>query len=526
MLKRFFILLLAVLLVAVSIPVLAETQVRTVKAKDIQISKQTDVLIVKEEGSDYYKLTTVDGQDLTGAIYSSISAVYDYPMFKVSARSSVDGVHDEGLLDAQGKVIIPTEYADIAVFSDRWQAGVKLVPSNADDKDYTFTNYSTDEKTFHRIDTVDFFFDGQKVGTLKRSEYGENYAIAHGAYICVNNRSKEYVYYNSRMEKSPYKSNYSGEYDNQYKNGKNIYYHQGSGQVAFTEGCTLQPDEVDNPYLYDRGVLYGLQGQTIFKPAQNYDYIHDFVDGYAPVSMNRYYGVIDEQGNEVIPVEYDELSYNFPVKYGYIGAVKDGKFGFLDLHGNVTCDFTYSKEIVKDRGTFATITNLDGTTIVLSAVVGELPEHYAEVDIQGYNGCLAFVAENLNGEKGVVDIYGNTVVPFSEDNSYIYVNIDATVAVVSLGSHEYRIYQLDIPNPVEQAQAVNQTAPQEPAGAPAAEATEGWTCENGHSGNTGKFCTECGAPAPAQKSACAACGYEFEDGNVPKFCPNCGAAQQ
>ena len=27
-----------------------------------------------------------------------------------------------------------------------------------------------------------------------------------------------------------------------------------------------------------------------------------------------------------------------------------------------------------------------------------------------------------------------------------------------------------------------------------------WTCVNGHEGNTGKFCTECGAPKPAPET--------------------------
>ena len=50
-----------------------------------------------------------------------------------------------------------------------------------------------------------------------------------------------------------------------------------------------------------------------------------------------------------------------------------------------------------------------------------------------------------------------------------------------------------------------------------------WTCENGHSGNTGNFCPECGAKRPA---SCANCGYVFENGVSPKFCPNCGAKQE
>ncbi len=60
--------------------------------------------------------------------------------------------------------------------------------------------------------------------------------------------------------------------------------------------------------------------------------------------------------------------------------------------------------------------------------------------------------------------------------------------------------------------------------APAPEAQQGWACECGHTGNTGKFCAECGKPKPAPKMAattwkCASCGTE---GNTGKFCMECG----
>lgn len=50
---------------------------------------------------------------------------------------------------------------------------------------------------------------------------------------------------------------------------------------------------------------------------------------------------------------------------------------------------------------------------------------------------------------------------------------------------------------------------------------EAWACENGHEGNTGNFCIECGAQKPAQTWTCEN-GHE---GNTGNFCVECGAAK-
>lgn len=50
----------------------------------------------------------------------------------------------------------------------------------------------------------------------------------------------------------------------------------------------------------------------------------------------------------------------------------------------------------------------------------------------------------------------------------------------------------------------------------------GWTCACGHSGNTGKFCMECGKPKPADGDVwTCSCGTV----NQGKFCQNCGSSR-
>ena len=61
-------------------------------------------------------------------------------------------------------------------------------------------------------------------------------------------------------------------------------------------------------------------------------------------------------------------------------------------------------------------------------------------------------------------------------------------------------------------------------GAPKPAPAVGWTCSCG-AVNTGRFCSECGAPKPAGAPLykCDKCGWEPEDPqHPPKFCPECG----
>ena len=457
--KGILVILSVLLLLALAGSALAaESTWIDLKARDVVLSRVSESLGCRFENANYYCLIKADGTKLTNEIYTSVSAVSSFPFFKVEADSK-DGVHNDGLIDDQGNVIVPVMYADVSVVSDRWAYGVKLTPSSGDDKDYTFTNYSTGEKNFYRIDTVDFYFRGKQAGTLSRSDF-DGYPTAYGDYICVQNREKKRIYYNSAMEKSPVEGDY-GEYTSTYKNRATHYVHNGTGMPAFEAGCTLTPDEVEKSIVYENGRFLNLQGEEPFKAAQNYDYMSDFRGGYAVVTMNRMKGLIDAGGKEVIPLEYEDIG-NYEdnyLAYGVISAEKDGKFGFLDAAGNVTCPFTYSKDIVSNRGILASIKNLDGTIIVLSGLAGELPEHYPDVEMM--SDARAFVAKNAAGEYSLIDATGETLIPYTETWS-IYYNRAATVAYCNLGNRTYRIYSFTHDASAPVAESAPAEAPRRP----------------------------------------------------------------
>ena len=119
------------------------------------------------------------------------------------------------------------------------------------------------------------------------------------------------------------------------------------------------------------------------------------------------------------------------------------------------------------------------------------------------------------------------------------------------GINAQNLYAMGQQQAAQQPAAAPQPAPSQPAAPAAAPAADGWTCACGQTGNTGKFCGNCGQPKPADESwtctcgavnkgkfcaecgrprpaavkrfKCDKCGWEPEDPtNPPKFCPECG----
>jgi hypothetical protein len=134
-----------------------------------------------------------------------------------------------------------------------------------------------------------------------------------------------------------------------------------------------------------------------------YDEVGDFNEGRAWVEINYKYGIVDLDGNEVIPLKYDKVG-NF--KEGRVEIELNGKYGFVDLEGNEVIPPKYDRfgnfydgiaRVMLNRKWG--VVDLDGNEVVPLKYdwLGDFKDGRARV--------------MLNNKLGYVDLDGNEVVP-------------------------------------------------------------------------------------------------------------------
>lgn len=485
------------------------SDVITLEAREVTLNRASNTLAIRGKDANYYLICDTMGNPLSNTQYIKCSPKNSF--FEVAVQS---GLNTIGLVDGVGNEVMPMAYGDVIYVSEKWQLGILLTNATADNYDYR--GFGGDN--FYLIDRIDVYFEGEKVGELSRLDY--QYVEAYGDYLKVTTKERVYKHFDKNMNLNSEGSDYYKEY---YYNGRtktNI--HLGSGQEAFAAGCTLMPDEVHDSVYYNNGQFIDLQGNVLRDMEDPYEIVYTFYGDYAKVKKNGKFGLVYKDGTEVLPCEYDAIdSYNKYFDYGYQMVVKDGKAGFVNLQGEVTCDFKYAATALKrtSLSPLASLTDLEGNVVVLSAAAGVLPETYKEVSINV--GCPVFAALNYEEQAAVIDLYGNAVVPFGKiyDSTYDFtISNDGTVVVGSQGYYTYEIFNLTF----DETEVAENVAGAEAAEAPVETTKSGeWNCGTCGTANSGKFCTECGAAKPAAAPKCTNCGYEPE-GNAPKFCPECG----
>ena len=515
--KKFLSLLFVIAMLFSGVSAMAQSTVTdsyTLNASYVTLNPYNNRIALCKGGSYTYTMIDVDGNELTSAPYLCMDELHEF--FEVATEK---GLNNRGLIDANGAEVIPMQYGDIDYLDSRWQIGVVLEPATADNYDYK-TLFSA-ETSFYLVSAYDVYYCGKMIGSLNRSDY--SYANPFGAYLYIKDRAGNYSFYDSEFNKSDCQSA-SGYSEYGDKN-----WHLGSNQQAFTPGCTLTPDEVDQDISCINNQFFDLQGNLLFNAPNSYDSVYEFKGDYASVTRDGKYGLINKNGEEVVPCLYEIIYCDQAYMCGgYQAVVKDGKVGYVDAQGNETTEFKYSESSAATSGysLFTTINGLDGRIIVVSAAVGELPNTYDRTSYPQDEAC-PLLAVSDGDKAGVIDLEGNAVIPLDGTYDSIYdlqFSNDGTVVIGEIDYDNYAVYKIEQTAPESTPKAAAQpTQPTDNTPTDDQPAGETWTCADCNTQNSGNFCTNCGAKRPEQPETivCAGCGYQPE-GDIPNFCPNCG----
>ena len=541
--RRMTVMLLVMMLFVSSFACSAESvePVLVFNARSVMLNPKGNVLIVEGLDSRKYGLYDANGTAMTEEKYVYL----EYSSAELYRAAEEKALNKMGVIDGSGNVVVPMEYGRVYYHSDRWILAAKCSPATQD-------NYDTRSPVTYEyclIDSYDVYYCGRKVATLKPTDL--YYVEVYGDYLYACTDKGQWTYYDKNMKPSGYAGDNNGT---EYEETKDGIYHRGSGQKAFAAGCTLTDSEVEKAVWEQNGSFLDLQGNTLFT-LSGYMSFSRFEGNYALAHTWDKTGIIDRSGRVVIAAEYDEIppaEVYFPC--GYQTVIKDGKVGFVNLHGEVTCDFGYSEKDLElfHQQLFLQINHSDGSVGVLSAAVGELSGKYYEVQFR--ESSPIFAAANDDMQAGVLNLYGEVLIPFDGTYTGTYnfqLSEDGSVVVAKQG-REYSVYHFtneqtgactaqEAPKPTTMPSGQNESATSQDAPAGGWTCSKGhenigkfcgecgearpvdnsWICSNGHAITT-KFCPECGEARPADKLKCSACGYEPAEGTSPKFCGECG----
>ena len=398
------------------------TQVGSVE--NASVIEGTNLLCI--EGSDGCALATLDGTEITDEVYYR-SMTYGYNMISAYKYGGADETNANGVLSLDGQEIVPFVYGDIKLQNKHWVLAYKLTQATADNYDYqAFIGDG-----YWLIDTVDVYYvDDAGAAALKGSFPRANFdgANAYGDYINIEDRAtgKATMYDGEWNEIA---TDLNGSYDTGDVNTTNFEIYRENGQQGVKD----------------------LDGNVIMAPS--FQYVYDFEDGYARVSTGEKEGLIDEQGNVVVPAEFDRVnkSYNVPanensdswssgyVCEGYISVENENKIGWV-ANGQLTSAPNYAKDAMDVAGASAILTNPDSTTVIVAADGVETPVSYDTIRALSFGSGILYEVADADYKKGVIDWHGNEILPCQYDD--VALTGDGQHLIVEVDYNNTDIYDI------------------------------------------------------------------------------------
>ena len=433
-------LVLTALAIAAAMPLTAgadATLMKVASLKNADLLDGTNLFVT--QGANGYGLMDMNGNALTGTIYGG--SFYFEDNF-ITAYENVEGMNKEGLLDMSGKTVMPFQYGDIDVLSSRWAVGIVLEEATADTYDYE--SWSGNDK-YYKLSKADIYYlgdgSGKCVASLDRSQYME--CRAYGDYINILDRT----------------TTTASTYDS-----------------SFNQVATGLRDVYDEPEGYKDLEIYSENGQQGLKDAAGnivmepaFRYINEEDGPYLTVSTGEKEGLIDIQGNIILDAQFDDIRPNYYapasemidgqrtyVAEGYVAFYQDGKVGYVDVNGNITCQPKYAKDNVEINGASSVLTDLEGNTIIVAADGVETVISDYDVRALYYGSGMYYRIGDDDYNYGLIDWHGEEILPceysdisITGDGKYVYVEVDY---------EEGDLYQLPYMNQTEAAPAQAEAA--------------------------------------------------------------------
>lgn len=253
-----------------------------------------------------------------------------------------------GLVDRNGNVILNSEYEDIALQYEYEPNYVAVKKNN-----WYFVNLKGEkisdeyrdiwfEKEFRDLAIVKIDYDDFRVLDIKNRCFVEKKIVFDGSvktpYIAsgeawqnyLNNWQKENTY--KKVEEIPSKWNVQ-------QNNKLYYLYNKKGEQILKSGYDNISIEPNDWIIIKKGKGYGLldNNGTIIEPCTSINQcISSVYDGNICIERNGKWGIIDTDKTEIIPFEYEYLSF---YEDGLIAATKDGKSGIINLRNKIIIPF-------------------------------------------------------------------------------------------------------------------------------------------------------------------------------------------
>ena len=333
---------------------------------------KTKAINEKEEEifKDFEQIEAIDNFDSKQNIWFESNAL----------RVKKDGKF--GLIDLDGKEIIPCEYEDIY--------SLKSVQDNfivTKDTKLGLVNAKGQFIINAEYNKIEILKEGYKDAYLVVDENGLYGIINVTGNKVLDNKYKE-IKYLSSLDVYGVKENDNLELIN-------------------TKGEVLQTSEGEE-YLF-------IKGENVI------------------VKKDNKYGIETLEGQSVIPCEYDELSYAFSI---YYIAKKDDKFGVININNETVKEFEFTNMYAVEEGNFIVADKTETETVVfdsnlaqkIEGIISEInvPKGFIKLYIDGEYKYYNFKFEEKQSSELLTQ---HTLYVSKKDNKYGFINKSGKVVV-------------------------------------------------------------------------------------------------